>query len=842
MKDRCNWKSILSREIGVPFACSLEKVKIIGAAIFFMLVSILLWFFLQHGYLVLDGADTLCHIYRADILLNQIRQGVIYPLYDPMWYNGVEIMRYWSPLPLYFLAFVRWITGENAVDSFSVFLSCLFFIGSCGWLCFGVYYRRIGLSVLIGVIWFFCPENIRICTTDGNIPRMVINAILPFFCYVLWRYLEEQKTKHLLYFIVLFLGMVLCHLGIALIVLVSTLVFMFFYGFSRKKFQAQGFLFLGFVLTLLIAGIWLVPAMHGGAVSNNTGNNQVMQYFFQSIFQSLNPRKRITGDMLTFYYGISIFLLGIFGSLLSRKKTRIIFIVGLLLFLCTGENAYTIFSSLPLSQYLWMIRWIPLSVIFILMGFILWNSLNKWLVFIVGIFLILDCIPSMQYLYQMSQGKGETSTQIIEYIATREGLTKAKSITKQRLAVMDLSSYGSFAPYYISGAEPKVPYIFGAGWEGAATAENIMRFNSSMELGHYAYLFDRSLELGSDVVLIPIGNIKHGNYDLENLKAAARKSGFHYIKTTKEQALFQYPASGTFGTITRYENLAIGSSAKDIALLFPDFEEGSSDCIEDYSLHKLLDYERIYLSGFTYRNKKMAEEIMQTLANQGVQIFIDMNQIPFDQETGRNQLFHVSAQTIVFEEKYPALTYKDKKYDSVSFTSELQHWNTVYLDGLKNTTGKCNFQNREVAFVGTDATGNIHFLGANIVYHTLLTRDAEVLNLLEVLFGESYGTLPSRKIVPVTIEYQPNKIVIQTRENSVNTALAYLDIFEANHPIEIKNNLILVSSGRTELRINYPYLMDGILVSCLGVLLSTIFFIYLFRKEHVKTMIYHREA
>ena len=114
--------------------------------------------------------------------------------------------------------------------------------------------------------------------------------------------------------------------------------------------------------------------------------------------------------------------------------------------------------------------------------------------------------------------------------------------------------------------------------------------------------------------------------------------------------------------------------------------------------------------------------------------------------------------------------------------------------------------------------------------------------LLERLFGESYGTLPQRKTVPVTITYKPDKIVIETKGSSVNTALSHLDIFQASRPVGVKNHLIYVSAGKTELSITYPYFVNGIVVSCCGVLLSIIFFVYLFRKEHSKTVGYCREV
>lgn len=51
-----------------------------------------------------SGSDTMYHVYRGDYVYNSIKSGNLFPLYDPMWYNGVKLLRYWSPLPAYVMA------------------------------------------------------------------------------------------------------------------------------------------------------------------------------------------------------------------------------------------------------------------------------------------------------------------------------------------------------------------------------------------------------------------------------------------------------------------------------------------------------------------------------------------------------------------------------------------------------------------------------------------------------------------------------------------------------------------------------------------------------------------
>ncbi len=49
------------------------------------------------------GTNTLQYIYRAKMLLKGIGEGNGFPLYDPYWFNGEQLLRYVEPLPIYLL-------------------------------------------------------------------------------------------------------------------------------------------------------------------------------------------------------------------------------------------------------------------------------------------------------------------------------------------------------------------------------------------------------------------------------------------------------------------------------------------------------------------------------------------------------------------------------------------------------------------------------------------------------------------------------------------------------------------------------------------------------------------
>ena len=65
--------------------------------------SILLFYLLVAGLLMLiiywngnypAGSDTMFHVYRGDVIYQSVKAGNWFPLLDPNWYNGAEMMNF----------------------------------------------------------------------------------------------------------------------------------------------------------------------------------------------------------------------------------------------------------------------------------------------------------------------------------------------------------------------------------------------------------------------------------------------------------------------------------------------------------------------------------------------------------------------------------------------------------------------------------------------------------------------------------------------------------------------------------------------------------------------------
>lgn len=811
-----------------------SSLAIFGAVCLFCLIAAAIVFFLQLGGKYPQGADTFCHLYRADLVLKAIKNGNFYPLYDEMWYNGVEIMRYWAPLPLYLLALLEAVAG-SMLGGYLLFAGVVFLVGSLGWLLFGIRLKRVGLATAMAIVWFFLPETIRVMMSDGNLPRAVIHMLLPYLLYATYRALEEKHRRSVLSVALCFALIGFCHIGTAIIILVTFLIFLAFYGKKNHCFAEVGQVILATLCGLLLTGIWMVPSLHGSGAGNEAGGNQVMKGFFVSVLETLNPVGRLEGDLVSFYYGILVFLVILFGVFFGTKKTLPGFATGLIIFLCTTESAYALFEKLPFSQYLWMIRFAAGSLAFVLMSMLLWRGLRRWVMVLLCGLLLLDCLPSYQYVYTAKENRSANVSEYWEERAEELGLAAAKAATTQRLAVFDLSTYGAFAPYYVAGVGEKVAYTYGAGWEGARTADNIVMLNTALETGYYSYLFDRCISMGTDTVLIVKGKLQNGAGDVGKVIEAGARLGYEPVKETENTLLLHKEVPESFGVCTDYKNLAIGFAAKEIAFLFPSFEEGSSQVLDEYSAEELKQYERIFLSDFTYQDKEAAEALLVEAAEAGVRIYIDMNKVPVNSRTNLQELFGVTVQSILFQDSFPVISYEGGQFATRGFPEELTEWRANYLVGLTEVTGTSQLNGVDLAFSGTAGIENITFLGYNFAYYAEVTGDERATDLLEQLFDLSSAELPERKLLPIEITTEADRIIIESAYEDVNTTLANIDIFHSEQEYKVENNLIVVGRGTTVITMQYPYFASGLAVSVLGLAGLLVLWILLQRTEKRKT-------
>ncbi|MBR5420427.1 MAG: hypothetical protein IK115_04695 [Lachnospiraceae bacterium] len=765
------------------------------------------------------GADTMCHVYKGDVLYEALGRGELYPLYDPLWYNGVEMLRYWAPFPVYVLAFCQLLGGGDPIQGYLIFVGAVFFFGAVVFSWLGLQMRRPFIGAFFGILWFFLPNNVYALFREGNLPRSLSMIFLPLFLYHVEQYLHEGQRYRLALTSVLFLLIAMCHSGYAGMLALSMLLFLFLYGVMNRCFARCGFLLLSILSGYVLLGIWLLPSLIGGITS--TDSSEVMASFFQSAFISLDPSRWFREGPIEFYFGLAAFLTALFGLLCAKRRSQPAFATALLIFFGTTASAYPLLKILPGSQYLWMLRFISIALCMILYGLLAWSSLKPPLQIAVVLLLCADCIAGFSSLV-LGDGSGREPEERYAVAEEETLMDIAKEETTQRLALMELSTLGADGAYLLSGHGKQLAGSFGAGWQSATTAVNITQLNRALENAQYAYLFDRALEMGNDSVLIRLSCVPMSFDRYEAMDEDAERSGYHLIAENDDWRLYHAKLPECFGVVSHYDSIGIGSGAGIISLSFPAVEETTDPDLSHYSFEELSSYRSVYLSGFEMSDRAAAEALVKKLADAGVRVIVLADGMPEDPSLRRKSFLGVDCNSIRFRNGYPEMEVHGEILNTDLFAAGFSNWDTVYLTGLKESYGAVMEDGLELDFFGTAYNENIIFLGLNLSYHYALTHDRSAGLIMQECFQMEPAQLPERRIVELDVSGDFRNIVIESPEDGVNTTLATHDSFDADRPVEDRNHLLYVDSGTTRIRVRYPYLWQGALVSLFGVLLFVV--------------------
>lgn len=206
-----------------------KKIGVVIAVLLYAAIAVGIAVCIKMGGNYPTGADTMCHVYKGDSLYQSIGQGDIYPLYDRFWYNGVQMMRYWAPLPVYVLALCQMFVGGSALQGYLLYVAMIFFTGALVWLCLGVRNNRPVLGAFMGVLWFFLPNNLFALFVEGNLPRSLSMVLLPVFVFLVYETMKDKDFRRLKWIILVFTGIALCHVGYAGMIFLAVLLFMLVY-------------------------------------------------------------------------------------------------------------------------------------------------------------------------------------------------------------------------------------------------------------------------------------------------------------------------------------------------------------------------------------------------------------------------------------------------------------------------------------------------------------------------------------------------------------------------------------------------------------------------------------
>ncbi len=779
--------------------------------------------------------DTFGHLFKINYLYESLKKGVLYPIYTEYWYNGMELFRYWPPLSYYVMAVFQFMTHGDVLNAFYIFVGFVYILNMIGWFLFGRREQNPGMAFLVGNLYFFCPDNLRVLFAEGNIPRILITSIVPFAFYFVWEVIHHKRLKALIGLAVSVLLITFSHYMIAAMLGISLFLFCLVYGIAHREARYAVWVTVDLIFTYLASGISLLPGLTGSGLVSQSSEASVatINQWAQEAWKSINPFLRYN-IMSQFYFGLAIFVIIVIGLLTADKKRIPGFATAFLIFISTTTTASTVVRLLPMSQVFWMTRFVPMAMCAFFISIFLWRKLKKSVIILFTLIMVLDTVPTLQLITEQS---GETIADYMQSDMDQYLMDEAIAVTQNRLGVLDNSLWGAIPSYYLSKDmnEDSTLYSFGWAYQGAQTMENIVSINEAAQMQHYAYSFDRMLELGDDTVLVYKRLIPEDM--VSDMMESAAIVGYHLVQENDKVWLFHIDTDveGTFGVKKEYDSLAIGTHARAISYIFPRFGYGNSIALEDYSMEELSRYDKIYLSGFTYRDKDSAEDMLTQVARTGTRIYIDMQHIPLSELTGKAEFLGVYAQYVAFTERFPIMETANGSQFKLNFkTAGYSSWNTVYISGMEESLKSSFYDNQtHLTYLGRNEEENIYFMGFNTIHYYLESGEDALLTYLSEVFDEKPGEVCRSKLVPITVDYAPESVTIAAPESGIITGLANLDCFERkdNGRKASYDNLLLSDEGTTVYGVHYTDFGVGIVCSLVGIAGLAVFWTVLWKKK-----------
>lgn len=687
------------------------------------------WSAFDNRLLVPWGSDTLGHLYRYEFVKANIQEGHWYPQIMPQWYMGMQLLRYYPPLPYYMIFALEQLLGSPfaAIHGFILLwtvvggLSCLLFR------------RWVGLAAagFCGVAYTVLPDLVRVAFSEGNLPRVMAAALAPTIFYLAITHLEGNGNRlHRLALSLLFAAVTLTHAMMAAIFGVALFLLLVIAVLTRRGAVGASLEVLILIaLGILLAGAWLLPSLTGGITELESGAvNRGLEPLPWGQF--LNPLQR-TENIETPYVGLALIVTVLLSIALPWVRNRWVVVAGvsgLILSILATPQLNHLFTALPLSSLLWPVRFHGIASLFLLFAFV--ASLQKWwaktpilAVLLAGLVLI-DSGVSLRliFLRPLDPSLAAIGQEMAESPGWRE-------------ATLDESRLGS-APSWIFSNRSQREQVFGWGYQGARTAHNVASLNDALVTGSTGYLLDRLALYGVDDVVALDALINNTSF-----RAEAVAQGFKQVTSDNGVTYFHrdgYPRAVVAG----WNTLGIGRSALNYAFLFPQVITGDSPYIDEYTVEELSQYQKVILSGFAWHDREKAESLVRQLAEKGVVVFVDLTLTQSDPVSQLPRFLDVWGETVILPPEPIQASGWTRPVKLAAFGSATELWHTHVLQNLQNEVVTFDFLGKDAVLAGYNpyGKGKVWFIGANLVYHALTEEDGEAVTFLAELLELAPGT------------------------------------------------------------------------------------------------------
>lgn len=752
----------------------------------FLITALITLFLAAAFFVALNATNILAntqeiyiHAGKAKYLFSQLKSGIPGPVYMKSWFDGYMMFMHSEPLTYYFLALIGIFTSGKLVAGYALATSVLFFVSTVGFIYLGRVYNKTIIGFICGLIWYTLPEISRHYLITGDIKVLVSLCFFPYLLALISLFFQNRGRFLPAKIIFVMWLIVLSDLSIAIVVIGCLSVLLLAKVAYTKQIKRYIFLLGAMFIAVMLSAGWLYTAYRNGSIPEFYSNNTA------------------------FFIGVASFLILLSSLLFAYKQLRIYSLIGIGAGLLSLYN----FPVLVIIMYV--------SIVYILFE---WKKCNRKVLLLILLAISVSNAYRLQTNINLQKDLSVADNKRIEAAVHR-----AEEITEENLLYIDIDRESSYPGYYLTKHGKDVVFANKSSQKYNAISDNLQMIKYAAYTKRFNYIFDRSLEMGCDTVLFNLKGLIITEKDYTKIKAACSEYGYQQVVTNKGQKylIFHKNISRQVGNITRYEGLSIGKSARNVSLIYPYFENGASNSLDDYSVKKLSKYKKIYLSGFKYKRLSDAEEKIKKLTEKGIDIYIDMDTLPADPLTNRQVFFGVTAQVVSFKHNFPEFIYKDRKIVPQRFYKEYKEWNTVYVEELDKVTGYSDVAGRTLPYSG-DKGEHIHFMGYNILYHVIEAGDSSIQFIIDDFFGLKEGEHPARKPVQLDIDYNYDMITINSKSNNVIVPISYQKVFDKRHTFKRVNNMIKVRRGRTELVFNYPIFRAGVVISVIAVIILII--------------------
>lgn len=691
------------------------------------------------------GSDTLGHLIKVEYLQQEIAAGHLYPNLFPAWYNGIQLLRYYPPLPYYVLVALNRVIRDILITGhWFVILTAL--VGALSLLAFARWVGW-GPAILGAFLFALSPDNLRVALAEGNLPRALATAFLPGLTYCLLCLLTgEGGRRHALIGALLVTAVILSHammgaiFGVSLGLVAVTLFFIGRVPFSRLV-RALGTLAVG----LALAGVWLLPSLSGGISElSQEAMTEALAVFPLSVY--LNPFLR-QSDLEILYVGlglVGVLFLGLLRPAGRRPIPLTFLLVGMVTVLISTPGFNDLFQGLPAHQLFWPIRFLSFSGLALLVALVFQlqglqaHPRGRLILLLVALILLLDTAPSLRLVFRRPPPAPLLA--IAQELQARPGW---------RVATLDFSRLGS-SPSYLFTAQGGREQVFGWAYQGARTATNVAALNGALESGAWGYALGALDLLGADDLVL----LKR-DYRLAQFAGILPEAGFSLVWSNSDLALY-HRDGGPRAFRVQADALGIGPGAQNFAAVFPGLLIATSPRVDDYDLAYLARFRLLVLSRFTWRDQRRAEAIIRAYAEQGGDVLIDLSGTPDDPLAREPRFLDVYGERVRFSGEPIEINVDGEQRRLLPFA--YRPWQAIVPQGELEAPVTLNYHGVIGTVLGFVHYGNgrVWFVGLNLPYHTLLTQDPVGLAILSRVMTVPAGRPPSLLSVPLD-HYQADR-------------------------------------------------------------------------------------